>query len=372
MKKMITDTFSRLLPAWIDAPDMDNGSDTITLMSSVRVRRNIDGFPFPVKCGRSELYDAAALVLGSIGRSETWEGCDFRMIDNLDTMSRNLLLEIRVITPLLINGGPGRFLLRDGDGKMSCMVNEEDHVSVSVMKTGLDPSSALKTFEEMEASIDINFARDSVLGYLTADPSYVGTGLTVSVLLHLPALDMLGEMPRICDSFIRDWKKLTLSRFFSDRENGCGSFYLISNRVTLAAAPADIVNKVTDSAHSLSSKELFARHKIRSSKNGETADKFWRAWGILRHARRLSFGDAVNMLSLIKLGSDMGILPYISNREWKRMVLGAQKYHMYITGQDIIREQTEETWLRAAIFRRFIEKKSHLASFDMPEQDKEL
>jgi protein arginine kinase len=194
----------------------------------------------------------------------------------------------------------------------------------------------------------------------------------VSALLHLPALDVLGEMPRVCDSFVRDWKKLALSKFLSsDKENDCGSFYLISNKVTLAASPADIVSKVSDAAHSLSSKELFARHKIRSSKDGETEDKLWRAWGILRHARRLSFGDAVNMLSLVKLGSDMGTLPYIPNREWKRMALGAQKYHMYVTGRDIMRKQADEAWLRAAIFRRFIEKKA-LASFDLPEQDKEL
>jgi protein arginine kinase len=252
------------------------------------------------------------------------------------------------------------------------MINEEDHVSMAVTKPGLDLASALGKVEELEGSVDINFMRDSVLGYLTANPGYVGTGVTASVLLHLPALDVLDEMPRVCDAFVRDWKKLVLYRLLSDRSNECGSFFLLSNRATLSTTPADITSWVSDAAQSLSSKELFARHKIRASRDADIDDKLWRAWGVLRHARTLSFNEVVNMFSLVKLGSDMGILPHIYNREWKRMLLSAQRYHLAMSSQSVILEQSEEGRVRAARFRRFMEKKSSSASFDTPERDKEL
>ncbi|MDR1516049.1 MAG: hypothetical protein LBS45_10155 [Synergistaceae bacterium] len=361
----IADPFARVIPAWIDAHDMDNGADSITVMSGVRIRRNIDGFAFPGRCEKSELYDLAALVLGAIGRSDGWKGMDFRMMDSLDGTSRNLLLESRMITAALAQGGPGRFLMRDDDGTISCMINEEDHVSVSVTGSGLDLSSALGRTEAMIDSLDIKYMRDSVLGYLTANPSYVGTGVRTFVLLHLPALDALDEMRRVCDSFGRDWKKLTLSRLFSDKNNEYGSFFLLSNRVTLSTTPGEIAGLAAEASQSLASKELFSRHKIRASMDAEMDDRLWRAWGVLRHARKLSFSEAVNLFSLVKLGSDMGILPHIYNREWKKMVLGVQKYHLAMAAHSIIRERSEESRVRAARFRQFMEKKSSPASFEV-------
>ena len=360
----ISDPFAKVTPAWIETHDLDNGADSIAIMSGVRIRRNIDGFAFPGRCEKSELYDLAALALGVIGRSDRWESFDFRMMDSLDGLSRNILLESRMITPVMAQGGPGRFLMHDADGEIACMINEEDHLSVSMTRPGVDLSYALDRAESLVKSLDIKFMKDSVLGYLTANPSYVGTGVRSFVLLHLPALDALDEMPKICDSLARDWKRLSFYRLLSDKNNDCGSFFLISNRVTLAVTPEEITDGVTDAAQSLASKELSARHKIRASRDVEIDDRLWRAWGILRHARKLSFNEAINMFSLVKLGSDMGILPHIYNREWKKLILGAQKYHLALASQGIIREQSEETRVRAARFRQFMEKKSSAASFE--------
>jgi protein arginine kinase len=170
-------------------------------------------------------------------------------------------------------------------------------------------------------------------------------------------------MPRVCDSFGRDWKKLVLYRVRSDKNEECGSFFLLSNRVTLSVTPSEITGAVSEAAHSLASKELFARHKIRASVDADIDDRLWRAWGILRHARKLSYNESVNLFSLVKLGSDMGILPHIYNREWKKMVLGVQKYHLVQTTRGIIRERYEEARVRAARFRQFMEKKSSPTSF---------
>jgi protein arginine kinase len=357
------DSFAMVTPAWVEAHDMEDGADSITVMSAVRVRRNIDGFSFPGRCEKSELYDLAAVALGAIGRSDGWECMDFRMVDNLDGTSRNLLLESRVITQALAQGGPGRFLMLDGEGDLSCMINEEDHISLSLTRPGLGLGELRDRAESLVGSLDLEFTRDSVLGYLTADPGNVGTGAKAFVLLHLPALDVLAEMPRVCESFGRDWKKLSLYRLRSDKNEECGSFFLLSNRVTLSVTPGEIADAVSEAAQSLASKEFFARHKIRASADADIDDRLWRAWGILRHARKLSYDESVNLLSLVKLGSDMGILPHIYNSEWKKMVMGVQRYHLAQSARGIIRERYEEARVRAARFRQFMEKKSSPASF---------
>ncbi|MDR3332953.1 MAG: hypothetical protein LBT08_10030 [Synergistaceae bacterium] len=348
--------------------------DPIVLYSEVRIRRNIDGYSFPGNCGRSDLYDSAAAVLGSIGRSDAWDGCEFRMVDNLDSISRHLLLEMRLITPQLSQGGAGRFLLRDGLGAACCMINEEDHVSISATNAGLDLYMAYNAAERLESSLDIKIVRDTVLGFLTANPLYVGTGMTASVMLHLPALDASDEMSRVSETFERDWKRMALYKLLSDKDNTCGSFYLLSNRSTLGITPEETINAVDDAAQSLISKEIFARHKMMEVKDADLGDRFWRAWGMLRHARKLPFSEAVDALSFVKLGSDLGVLPYIGDAEWRRLVLGSQHYHLSLSFGHVI-EQSEEPYVRAACFRQFIEAKSSslsLGQIDSQDMNKEL
>jgi protein arginine kinase len=314
------------------------------------------------------------IALGSIGRGDAWSGCEFRMVDNLDNLSRYLLLEMRFITPLLAQGGAGRFFLRDNSGAVSCMINEEDHISIYAASPGLEIEAAYGLALGLESALDIKSTRDDILGYLTANPLYVGSGMTACVMLHLPALELNGEMPRICETFEKDWKRLTLLGLFSGNGSACGGFFLLSNKRTLGVTSDDIICRVEDAAQSLISKELFARHKIAGAKDGDIGDKFWRAWGLLRYARKLHFPEAVDMFSLVKLGSDMGVLPFIDDVEWRRLILGSQRYHLSLSFGRII-EQSEEPFVRAACFRQFIEGKSSRRSFGQigsPDANKEL
>lgn len=368
---MITDLFSAVEPVWIDAPDTENAADFIPLATSVRVRRNIEGFPFPGRCSKSGLFDVAALTLGGIGRSAAWDDCDFRMIDSLDKISRQLLMETKLISPLLAKGGAGRFFMRNPDASLTCMVNEEDHFSINAFAPGLSFAETIEKLEKFDADMDLPLARDAVLGYMTADPNYVGSGMTASIMLHLPALDAIGDMGRVSAAFERDWKKLALYKLLSDQKNDSGSFYLLTNAVTLGIAKEEIVLRLTEATQSLTAKEIYARHKIKNDSGGEMADRFWRAWGLLRYARKLSFSESVNAFSLVKLGSDLGVLPHIGNAPWRRMVIGAQRYHLALKEKNIL-EQTDEPTVRATYFRQFIEMRSQTPQPRVSVQNKEL
>jgi protein arginine kinase len=349
---MTEDLFVSAEPAWICKME-PGASDLVTLLSSVRIRRNIQGFPFPLKCGKSELYDSAAVILGSFGGS-IWDGCDFRMLDSLDDTARHLLLEMNMITPRFVQGGPGRFLLRDAEGRIACMVNEEDHISISVTNPGLGLASALDTAIGMERSIEVNLVNDAVLGYLTSNPAYVGTGMTATVMLHLPALYALDDMTRVIDAFKRDWNSLELGRWLPFGSEPCGSFYALSNRITLSVTPEDISRNVSQAAQALISREMFTRHKICCGGGGDMSDRFWRAWGLLRHAKKLSFPEAMDAFSFVKLGSDVGVLPRIDDKEWRRLIVRCQRYHLG-AGSSVIMEEDDEQLARAAMFRQYIE-----------------
>ncbi|MDR0764354.1 MAG: hypothetical protein LBE65_02025 [Synergistaceae bacterium] len=354
---MTEDSFASAEPAWVrDAPARGAACSAVQL-SSVRIRRNIEGFPFPGKCSKSELYDSAAIALGGVGKSAVWGECDFRLMDDLDDFSKHLLLEMNMITPGFMSGGAGRFLLRGAGGRMSCMINEEDHISISVTGPGPDMSSAFETIGDMERSMDIKPARDAVLGYLTANPAYVGTGMTATVILHLPALDAAGGCPEAIDAFRRERGNLEVGRFSVFGDEPRGSFFAVSNKITLSVIPDEIIDTVYTGTQALVSRELSARNKIRNARRGDMTDKFWRAWGLLRHAKKLSFAEAVDAFSLVKLGADIGVLPGIDDREWRRMIIGSRKYHLSRACPAIL-DQSEERRARAALFGRFIENLS--------------
>ncbi|MDL2263707.1 hypothetical protein LJC31_03540 [Synergistaceae bacterium OttesenSCG-928-I11] len=368
---MTFDALARIEPSWLSSDEIALQNDPITIMSGARIRRNLKGFPFPATCDKSQLFDTAALLLGTIGRSDEWTSCDFRMIDSLDGLSKNLLLETKIITATFADGGAGRFLLRDDEGTVACMINEEDHLSVSATHPGFVLHDAAKTAAVFVDAVPLELANDPVLGFLTANPNYVGSGLQAFTLLHLPALDASGEIGRVVASFERDWGRVSMYKLLSDKNNASGSFYLISNKVTLGVTPDEIVELVVDATHSLVSKEMFARHKITNAKNGDMNDRFWRAWGLLRHARKLAFSEAVNKASFVKLGSDLGILPKLDERAWRRLIVGAQRHHLGATCKRIV-EPPEEPFIRASLFRQFIENAGAKTLPCTPDYNKEL
>jgi|GEM_PF-2698242 len=359
---MLTEPFSKIDLGWLASGEGDEDGakqprTLIPLVSQVRIRRNIDGYPFVSRCDNSQLYDIAATILSRISESGVWSECDSRMIDNLGEAPKNLLLEKRLISPDFMRGGAGRFFVRDSDGTVACMINEADHLTISVSLGGLAPRGAHEAASALEGALGLQYAEDPVLGYLTADPSCVGTGMQASVLLHLPAIEITGGLKRNQLALERDWSKTALSKFTQITSKPAGSFYMLSNKITLAISPAEIVSMIQGAAELLISNELAVRRRLKQKRDDKLIDRFWRAWGTLRHARRLTLEESLAGLSLVKLGSEMGYLPLLRHDEWKRIFIASQPYHLGAESQSIP-EESEELSLRAALFRRFIENRS--------------
>lgn len=370
---MMIDEIATITPSWISDVD-DRDADPITLYSSARLRRNAAGYPFPNTCSRSQLYDLAAMMLGKVGRSSILPDHDFQMIDELSGISRSLLLESYTITDRLAEGGPGRFLMRDTAGVMTCMINEDDHLCTTAVLPGLALREALKRASDLVDDIDIKSAHDPVLGFLTASPDHVGTGTEVAVLMHLPALDISGEMGRAERDFERERGAMaTLTKLpYDGMNNSCGSLYIVANKVTIGVSPEEIADSINEASHSIASKERFSRHKLMHSKSTDMMDRFWRAWGLLQYARKLTYPEAINKISFVKLGSDLGILPKISESEWRRSIISTRRAHLCLAnGREL--DHSEEPFIRASAYRRYIDKAGASAPLTLrPSCDKEM
>lgn len=359
---MLTDYFSKIDLAWLRPTESgESGSPRmrafVPIVSQVRIHRNIAGFPFPNKCDDSMLYDIAAMVLSATGRADCWSGCDSRMMDHLDELSKNLLLEKRLISRAFMKGGPGRFIVRDYDGTVACMINEADHISVAVSMGGLDLRETRRYASLLIDSLALEYAEDPILGCLTSDLGLVGTGLKASVLLHIPALDYTGAIKRAVMALEKDYPKVALHKLAYGKGESVGALYLAANKVTLAVSPGEIIDMLQGACEMLIDRETSARRDMRVKRDDEIVDKFWRAWGTLRHARRLSLEEAISSLSFVKLGSELGYLPNLRDDEWKRLFIASQPFHLNAGAQSII-DRSEELSLRAALYRQFIENRS--------------
>lgn len=354
-KSMDLDELALIRPAWHEIPHDPLIHENIILKSAAVVRRNIAGHRFPPSATRSMLYDAAAIALNAIGRVEAWNGCDFRRMEDLNAESVGLLLEDAVITSRSARAGDGRFVMRGIDGKASCLLNESDHIRMTYELPGARASEAVEGAMSFIDAVDLDLAVDPILGALTASPNHVGSGLTVSMLLHMPALDVMGETGRTIAQNERQWPMVSIVKLVSDKNISMGSFYVVRNKVSLGSSLDEITLSVNDAARTFAARELFMRFAIRSSKNSELSDRLWRAWGLLRYARKLSYTEAVNKLSFIKLGMDLDILPSAPENEWRALLANIGRYRMRAVLDGAV-DIDSEPYERASMIRDLVER----------------
>ena len=299
----------------------------IILSSRVRLARNLKGHAFPWRAGKEELESCAEKV-GSIIRSEDFLR-SFRLfeIDALEPLAKGVLIEKHLISPALAKGGPGRGAAVDSRGIVSIMVNEEDHIRIQAILGGMRLHEASRIARQVDGPLEaLDYAFDSRCGYLTSCPTNVGTGLRASVMIHLPALTHLGRMGKLalgCGKV-----GLTVRGLFGEGSDSPGALYQVSNQVTLGQTEDELVEKVSSAALGLVKQEQAARGKILSGKGIDLEDKVWRAWALLGFSRVMEAREALELLSLVRMGSGMGILPYVRVGTMNALLLDTQKAHI--------------------------------------------
>lgn len=289
---------------WLDGgPDGD-----VVLSSRVRIARNLDGFPFVSRCSdaqRARIEELARNVVLSLPIDRPLH---YVRLDELTDLYRELLLERHLIGREVAEGHGVRAIAFDDGEHYSVTVNAEDHLRVRCTGGGLSLEDVYESADRLDDMLAarIPFAFSDQYGYLTASPLNVGTGLRASVMLHLPGVVMAHEMDRLAEIARQD--NLAVRGTYGEGTHGAGDFYQVCNQVTLGLCEEVIVSQVGRSAKQLCELERSCRSNLHASHPGEFCERIEKAYELLCSAAALSSQETLNLLSLVRLGVEMGLL----------------------------------------------------------------
>ena len=288
---------------------LSEATDSNQILSSrVRLARNIENYNFHRKLDEGDAFAITQEVETVVRRINRKRPNAPLMLHDLTGLEQQLFLERHVASPKFLMGKLPKKIFTDFNQNISLMINEEDHVRIQCVYPGSDLSWALSTANKLDDLLEahLNYAFDSKLGYLTACPTNVGTGLRASFMMHLPCLDKTDSIRKLQPFLIKNG--LTLRGIYGEGTISLGSIYQISNQVTLGKSERDIVDSLIFCTNKIITRENEIRDKILTTRRNYLQDKAYRAYGVLSHCRRITVHDAMSYLSDIRLGLLAGIL----------------------------------------------------------------
>ena len=285
---------------------MDNTQSTV-VSTRIRLARNLEGYPFPSHLSSDkQAKEIIRLVSSGLSRLEEFS---LKYMDGVSEDEAQSLIENHLISPALLNNKRRSAVLINREENISVMINEEDHLREQCIVKGLDLRFAYETMSEVDGCISgtMKFAFDEQLGYLTACPTNLGTGLRASVMMFLPALTLNGVMPRVMKSVAR--LGLTVRGIYGEGSAAEGYTYQISNEVTLGVTEAEILDGVEEVVGKICKLEQLERERLA---NGAAAldiqDECVRSYGILLHCAKLSTNELIRLAANVKLGAALGYI----------------------------------------------------------------
>ena len=298
---------------------LENGKESDVIVSSrVRLARNIKEFPFKIrmsKVQKEKMLEKIKFISPQIGY-----GLKFMYLKDMDDITKMSLVEKNIISPELALAEDDEAILINDEENICIMLNEEDHIRLQVFTSGLDLQNTLNLAVEIDNKLDelLGFSCNEKYGYLTACPTNVGTGLRASVMVHLPALKITGNLSKILH--IVNNFGMTIRGMYGEDSQSKGDIYQISNIQTLGMDEKEIILNLENITKKVVEQERLARKYL--AKNGiELEDKVYRSYGILTNARKLNSDECSNLLSNVKLGTDLGIITELDDLTVKKMML---------------------------------------------------
>ncbi|MBN2566071.1 MAG: protein arginine kinase [Candidatus Eisenbacteria bacterium] len=322
-------TMMRESAGWLDAsgPDSD-----VVLSTRIRIARNVDAVPFPDGASDDELVAVRERILSSMSVSNYLKSAVLLRMEDTDPITRRVMVERHMVSPCFESGGPGRAVVVGERELISAVINEEDHLRLQCIRSGLMPVDAWRLVERVDSELERNlhYAFDSDWGFLTACPTNVGTGLRVSVLAHLPGLSRTGGISRVLGSLSN--LGLTVRGFYGEGSAAQGGFFQVSNQTTLGQSEGDITNTVERIAGQLSNLEREARAELLRADGSRLEDDVWRALGVLTNARMISAGEVMDLSSELRLGVALDLIDWPDMPTLNRLLVVTQPGHLELSG----------------------------------------
>ncbi|MDI6601257.1 MAG: protein arginine kinase [Thermoanaerobacteraceae bacterium] len=289
----------------------DKGSDgDVVISSRIRLARNFEDLPFPdimsIEQARMAIKRCREALLDN--NSALSPHLDFIDLNTMNDIERQALVEKHLMSPDLAKDyGKGALILKK-DYSISIMINEEDHIRIQCFSAGLNLEETWDTADKIDDLLEenVSYAFDEELGYITSCPTNVGTGMRVSVMMHLPALVKTGNMNNVIENITK--LGVTVRGIYGEGTQALGDIFQISNQVTIGRSERDIIGNIKGLATELVNAERSTREALLQSSRVQIEDMVWRAYGLLTNARVLTSDEALRLLSDVRMGVNMGIV----------------------------------------------------------------
>lgn len=306
-----------------------NGDEALVVLSTrVRLARNVAGCKFPPAADTETRKRIVGYVDSTMERSELLAAGQYHKASDIAELDRDFLVERHLISPAFLDGELSKALYIGPEERVSIMVNEEDHLRIQALSSGLDPmgSYELATKHDAEIGRFLEYDYDPDFGYLTACPTNAGTGMRASVLIHLPGLVLTKEIDRVVSHITRSG--LIVRGFYGEGSDVLGNLFQLSNQNTLGISEEEVLNHITRITREIIDKEAQARQRLIDEAADMIEDKIWRAYGILKNARVLTSEEVMNLLSALRLGHAMKIIDFIDVALINDILLLSQPAHL--------------------------------------------
>lgn len=362
-----------------DSPTFESGtewlrgegpSSDVVMSSRVRLARNLAGVPFVNRAGAADRQHCLDLIRAQVLKAGLAEKIMWANLHELGAAERSLLVERHLISKQHAKGRPpAASTPSHGSGsgsasatsgahddprgvavglpgeRLSIMINEEDHLRIQVIRSGLALDEGWAEIEQVDDKIEagLDYAFSPRFGYLTACPTNVGTGLRMSVMLHLPGLKLTGDIEK-AKRAAQDMN-LAVRGFYGEGSEAAGDFYQLSNQTTLGKSERVILQ---DLQHEIIPQvieyERVARRTLLAKRSTALEDQIFRAYGALTHARLLTTEEAMQLLSHLRLGVVLGLVKHIEQRLVNQLMLLIQPAHL----QRVLTKEMDQEQRRAA------------------------
>ena len=329
MSEKYSDTVDSLLDLPVNFLDDSAGGSPVVISSRIRLARNLREFNFPPAISADDAQTVSKVLMQALEHSKI-AGPRSRkfFIEELDDLDREILFERHLVSRELLSNSKHPAVYVSGDESLSAMVNEEDHLRMQVILPGLQLPRAWQEINALDdqLSCELDFAYDGLLGYLTSCPSNLGTGLRVSVMLHLPALTMENNIKPLERALSK--RGLTVRGMFGEGSENLGNFYQISNQSTLGESEMQIIERLSRVIDEVVSHEESSRNRLLEQDRNRLLDFVGRSFGLLRHSYMLSSQEAFNSLSGIRLGVDMHMFNTLNRRVVNDLFMAISPAHL--------------------------------------------
>lgn len=300
----------------------------IVLSSRIRLARNLTVVPFTNRANKQDLDTVLKAVETAVAAIAYFKDAKFFRLNELDNVDRQFLVERHLMSHDHAANPQGKAVVVSREEALSVMVNEEDHLRIQVMQSGFNLDGTWEIINAIDNALSeqLPYAFSPEWGFLTACPTNTGTAMRGSVMVHLPALVMTRQINKVLMAI----SKLSFASrgFYGEGTQAIGNFYQISNQVSLGHSEQDIIQNINGLIRQIVEQEEQARQALLVQNRSVLEDKICRAWGTLKSARIISSQETIELLSMVRLGVDVGIITDLNPKALNELFIMIQPAHL--------------------------------------------